>query len=196
MRAIDVVIKELEAGAELRRLVARELADTIVSAARMISQAYSNGSKLLLIGNGGSAADAQHIAAEFVGRFETETKGQPAIALTTDTSVITSIANDYGYDSVFSRQIEALANKGDVLIAITTSGNSPNIIRAVDAAHAAGIKVIGLTGKGGGALKAKVDLSITVPSDSVPRIQEIHIAIGHIICELVKGFFSEQGSIS
>jgi D-sedoheptulose 7-phosphate isomerase len=186
MRAIDVVIKELETGAELRRRVARELADTIVSAAQMITSAYSSGGKVLLIGNGGSAADAQHIAAELVGRFEAENKGRPAIALTTDTSVLTAISNDYGYDSVFSRQIEALADKGDVLIAISTSGHSINILNAVDAAHKAGVKVIGLTGKDGGALKAKADLAITIPSDSVPRIQEIHITIGHIICNLVK----------
>ena len=160
--------------------------DIIVDAAQLILNVYKSGGKVFLIGNGGSAADAQHIAAEFIGRFKLERMGLPAIALTTNTSTLTALANDYGYDRVFSRQLEALANNKDVLIAITTGGTSPNILKAVEMAHSKGVTVIGLTGATGGKLKDMADLTIMVPSDNTARIQEAHITIGHIICHLVE----------
>jgi D-sedoheptulose 7-phosphate isomerase len=188
----ETVVKELEESANIKKIIAQNLSDTIVNAAKMIIDAYKTGGKVLLIGNGGSAADAQHIAAELVGRFKLERKGLPAIALTTDTSILTALANDYGYDTVFSRQLETLANDKDILIAITTSGTSPNILKAVEMARSKNITVIGLTGGDGGKLQDVADITIAVPSDSTPRIQESHITIGHIICNLVeKELFNE-----
>ncbi len=193
----EVVVKELEESANIKRMMAQSLADTIVDAAQMILKAYQAGGKVLLIGNGGSAADAQHIAAELIGRFQLERTGLPAIALTTNTSALTALANDYEYDAVFSRQLEALASNKDILIAITTSGTSPNILKAVEAAHSKGVYVVGLTGGNGGKLKDMADLTIMVPSDNTARIQEAHITIGHIICHLVeKGLFNESSGIS
>ena len=147
------------------------------------TQTVSGGGKILLCGNGGSASDCQHIAAELTGRFLKERRPLPAIALTTDTSALTAIANDYGYAQVFSRQLEALANPCDTLIAISTSGNSENVIGAVNLAKSQALRVIGLLGRDGGRLKELCDISIVVPSDSTPRIQEAHILIGHTICE-------------
>ena len=161
-------------------------AEDIQQAAERCIIALANGHKLLICGNGGSAADAQHMAAELVGRFIKDRPALSAIALTTDTSALTAIANDYGYDEVFSRQVEGLCRKGDVLIAISTSGNSRNVLKAVDAAHIVGSSVIGLLGKSGGALKRKCDVSLIVPSDVTARIQEMHIVIGHLICALVE----------
>ena len=193
----ETVVKELEESANIKKIIAQNLSDTIVNAAKMIIDAYKTGGKVLLIGNGGSAADAQHIAAELVGRFKLERKGLPAIALTTDTSILTALANDYGYDTVFSRQLETLANDKDVLIAITTSGTSPNILKAVEIARSKNITVIGLTGGDGGKLQDVADITIAVPSDSTPRIQESHITIGHIICNLVeKELFNESSGVS
>ncbi len=189
----EVVIRELEESANIKRMMAQNLSDIIADAARIILKAYKASGKVLLIGNGGSAADAQHIAAELAGRFKLERTGLPAIALTTNTSTLTALANDYGYDTVFSRQLEALANDTDVLVAITTSGTSPNILKAVEMAHSRGVFVIGLTGRGGGKLKDMADLTIMVPSDNTARVQEAHITIGHIICHLVeKGLFNES----
>jgi len=191
------VIKELEESADIKKMVAKTLSDLIVNAINMIISAYKAGGKVLLIGNGGSAADAQHIAAELVGRFKLERVGLPAIALTTNTSILTSVANDYKYDNVFSRQVEALANKKDILIAITTSGNSMNVLKAVEMARLKNVKVIGLTGRDGGKLKDMADMTIIIPSDNTPRIQEAHITIGHIICNFVeREFFNEKSSIS
>lgn len=191
------MIKELEESANIKRMMAQNLADVIADAAQMILKAYQAGGKVLLIGNGGSAADAQHIAAELIGRFQLERTGLPAIALTTNTSALTALANDYEYDAVFSRQLEALASNKDILIAITTSGTSPNILKAVEAAHSKGVYVVGLTGGNGGKLKDMADLTIMVPSDNTARIQEAHITIGHIICHLVeKGLFNESSGIS
>jgi D-sedoheptulose 7-phosphate isomerase len=182
----ETVISELKENARIANLMAERLADEIVEAANLITDAYRRGGKLLLIGNGGSAADAQHIAAELVGRLRRQRIGLAALALTTNTSVLTALANDYDYENVFSAQIEALAGSHDVLVAITTSGTSANILRAVAAAKAAGLKVIGLTGESGGKLVAAADLTIKVPSDDTARIQESHITIGHIICHLVE----------
>lgn len=166
------------------KLVGSDL-DTIDECADLIFRTFSSGRKLMLCGNGGSAADAQHIAAEFVGRYETERRAFPAIALTTDTSALTALANDYNAERIFSRQVEALANSDDCLIAISTSGNSPNIISAVMTARDLGCKVIGLTGENGKKLASLCDLCVMVPSPRTSRIQEAHITIAHIWCELV-----------
>lgn len=182
----ELIVKELEESAALNSAIARNLADKIAGAAQMVIDCYKAGGKVLLIGNGGSAADAQHIAAELVGRFKSERAALPAIALTTNTSVLTALANDYGYESVFSRQLEAFAADRDVLIAFSTSGSSANILRAVEAARSRGVPVIALTGIKGVKLAKMADLAIVVPSDNTPRIQEAHITIGHILCQLVE----------
>jgi len=148
-------------------------------------ETLSSGNKILLFGNGGSAADAQHISAELTGRYKIERRGLPAIALTTDSSALTAIGNDYGYDQVFSRQVEALANRGDLLIGISTSGNSQNVINAFKVGKERGCKSIGLSGNGGGEMNSVVDINIIVPSSNTPRIQEMHILIGHIIAQSI-----------
>jgi D-sedoheptulose 7-phosphate isomerase len=180
------VAASLREGADLRLKVARNCGRQIVEAALLIGDCLAAGGKLLLFGNGGSAADAQHLAAEFVGRFVVERHGLAAIALTTDSSILTAVANDYGFERVFARQIEALARPGDVAIGISTSGNSPNIIEAVNKAKKQNLKTIGLAGKDGGMLAKSVDIPITVAAENTARIQECHIAIGHILCELVE----------
>ena len=157
----------------------------IAETADKMALALENGRKVLLFGNGGSAADAQHIAAEFVGRFLPDRKPLPALALTTDTSALTSLANDYGYNAVFSRQVQAFGNSGDIAIGISTSGNSPNILEAVDTARAVGLLTIGLTGQDGGKMNGRVEILFRVPSRMTPRIQETHITLGHILCELI-----------
>ncbi|MFQ5586146.1 MAG: D-sedoheptulose 7-phosphate isomerase [Thermodesulfobacteriota bacterium] len=164
----------------------------LAAAAEAIADAFTAGGKLLIIGNGGSAADAQHIAAEFVNRFVIERPPLPAVALTTDTSVLTSIGNDYSYDQTFSKQVKALGREGDVLLAISTSGNSPNVIKALQIASKGGLKVIGLTGKDGGKMAKKSDLLLNVESDSTARIQETHITAAHILCELVDHLLFQQ----
>lgn len=164
-------------------------ATAIRSCADMITETFQNGKKVLLCGNGGSAADAQHIAAEFVGRYEAERVALPAIALTTDTSALTAITNDYDFTQVFARQVKALAREGDCLIAISTSGNSPNVIAAVMEARALGCRIIGLTGAGGKKLAGLSDACIAVPSSRTARVQEAHITIAHIWCEIVESQF-------
>lgn len=159
--------------------------------AREITEALKRGKKILIFGNGGSAADAQHIAAEFVGRFERERRAWPAIALTTDTSALTALSNDYGYEGVFARQVEALAQEGDVVIGISTSGNSPNVIAAIMAARKIGCRTIGLTGAKGTKLSPLCDASVLAPSTRTARIQEAHIVIGHIWCELADKWLEE-----
>jgi D-sedoheptulose 7-phosphate isomerase len=157
----------------------------ILECAEIIFEALAKGNKILICGNGGSAADAQHIAAEFVGRYETERIALPAIALTTDTSALTALANDYSFEKIFARQVEALARPEDVLIAISTSGNSPNVVSAVMSARSKGCKVIGLTGADGKKLASLCDSCILVPARRTARIQEAHITIGHIWCEII-----------
>ena len=164
----------------------KELIKPIEEAAKIMIKAYENKNKILICGNGGSAADSQHLAAEFVSRFLKERKALPALALNTNSSTVTAIGNDYGYDYVFSRQVEAFGVPGDVLWAISTSGNSKNVFKAVESARNNKIKVISMTGQSGGALKGLSDILLNVPSDHTPRIQECHILIGHIICELVE----------
>ena len=184
----EIVLRELKENASVNQRMTEDLIDIITEAAQIVIDAYRAGKKVLLIGNGGSAADAQHIAAELVGRFKMERPGLPAIALTTNTSVLTAVANDYSYEHVFSRQLEVLAEAQDVLIAITTSGTSPNILKAIQTARSKGVTVIAMTGvkAARGQMKSTADCMIVVPSDNVPRIQEAHITIGHIICQLVE----------
>lgn len=157
----------------------------IEECAEMLYEVFTEGNKVLLCGNGGSASDAQHIATEFVGRYETERRGLPAIAITTDTSALTAVSNDYGFERVFARQVEALAQEGDCLIAISTSGNSPSVLAAVMSARAKGCKVIGFTGAKGKKLASLCDLCVMVPSERTARIQEAHITIMHIVCEII-----------
>lgn len=161
-------------------------ADEVQRAAEMIAAAFTAGGRLLLFGNGGSAADAQHIAGELVNRFLLKRRALPAIALTTDGGVLTCIANDTGFENVFARQIEALGAKGDVCLAISTSGTSPNIVAACEQAREQGIGVIGLLGRDGGSVKSLCDLALIVESDDTQRIQEAHNLIGHILCELIE----------
>ena len=184
-QAIQHVNASLQEGIELRKMVARDCGTGIVEAAFLISKSLQSGGKVLFFGNGGSAADAQHLAAEFVGRFVRERRGLPAIALTTDSSILTAVGNDYGFDQIFARQIQALIRPGDVAVGISTSGNSPNVLEGVRAATKANGKTIGLSGKDGGALAKEVDLAITIASSNTARIQECHIAIGHLLCELI-----------
>ena len=176
--------------------VAQNTIDTITYkievASKICINSLKNGGKILIMGNGGSAADAQHIAAELLGRYKTEREGLPAIALTTDTSAITSIANDYGYLHVFVRQVEALAHKDDVVIGISTGGTSPNVVNALTAANKLDCKTIGLSGKDGGDFNALCDINLVVNSDDTPRIQEMHILFGHTICHLIELEFSES----
>jgi D-sedoheptulose 7-phosphate isomerase len=162
-------------------------------AAQMIADSFKANGKLLVFGNGGSAADAQHIAGELVNRFLQERKALPAIALTTDGGVLTCVANDTGFENVFARQVEALGTKGDVCLAISTSGNSPNVTVACAQARKQGMVVVGLLGRDGGNVAALCDLALTVPSDDTQRIQETHNLIGHIICELVEGLLFPVG---
>ncbi len=155
-------------------------------------ESLNNGGKILIAGNGGSASDAQHFAGELVGRFLLEREGIPAIALNTDTSVMTCLGNDYGYDSIFARQIEAIGNEGDVFIGISTSGNSKNIIEAVEMAHKKGITTIGFLGKDGGILKNMCDANLIIPFKSTARVQEAHIMSIHIICEIIEEIMAEK----
>jgi phosphoheptose isomerase len=184
----QLVRRALADGARVRTELLAQ-ADAIVAACELLRETVLAGKKVLLCGNGGSAADAQHIAAELVGRFVVERRPLAAIALTTDTSALTAIANDYGYEHVFSRQVQALGAPGDVLIAITTSGTSKNVVAAVEAARGCGMKVIGLTGGKGAAFVASCDAGIAVPSTNTARIQELHITIGHVLCEAIDEAF-------
>ena len=180
--------QHFEEGIELRRRMAETLPPVIAAAGNALAEALRAGRKALACGNGGSAADAQHFAAEIVGRFERERPGMPAIALTTDTSALTAIANDYDFDHVFSKQVEALGAKGDVLLAISTSGNSKNIVAAVKAAQAKGMAVIALTGRDGGAMGKMLgprDFHVNVAHQRTMRIQEIHLTVVHCLCEVV-----------
>ena len=163
-----------------------QYASLIEEVSELIVSSFRNGNKLLLMGNGGSSSDASHIAGEFVNRFQKDRPPLPAIALNTDMAVITSIGNDYGFNLIFSRQVETLAKEGDIVIAISTSGNSPNVIAAVETARKMGITTIGLTGGNGGSLATLVDYAFVVPSKATPRIQEVHITLGHVICQVVE----------
>ena len=169
----------------VQQVAVSNILEQIAESAIIIKNSLKNGKKVLFCGNGGSAAE--HLAAEFVGRFQKERVGLPAIALTVDTSILTAVANDYGYDTVFARQVQALGNDGDVLVGLSTSGNSKNVLAAIDIAKAKGMQCIGLTAQGGGKMAEVCDICMAVPCPVTARAQEIHILIGHILCELVDG---------
>jgi len=185
------IANRLNESARIKKEIARRSAGEIQVVAELIIDAYRNGGKVVLFGNGGSAADAQHIVAELVGKFLLKRQAFPAVALNTNTSIVTAIANDYSYDEVFSRQVAALVTDKDVVIGISTSGNSKNVVDAIALAKKKGAKTIGLTGGDGGELAKIAELTLIVPSDSTPRIQEAHITIGHIICEIVERELAE-----
>lgn len=183
--ALERVRLVLEQSIQVKQELLETCASEIARAAEQTAATFARGGKVLLFGNGGSAADALHIAAEWVGRYRGERQALPAIALGTNPAELTALSNDYGYDRVFVRGVEAHGRAGDLAIALSTSGNSPNVLAGVEAARDRGLFTIALTGKGGGELAGLVDLAIRVPSDDTPRIQEAHITIGHAICEVV-----------
>lgn len=180
----DIVLSMLSESIEVKEALVRSHLDAIMHGATALARCLASGHKILIFGNGGSAADSQHIAAEFVNRFCIERSPLAAMALTTDTSVITSIGNDYSFEEIFSKQVRALGNAHDVAWGISTSGNSKNVVRAIREAGRMGLYTMGMTGRGG-ELAACVDLNFAVPSDSTPRIQEAHGLLGHILCDLV-----------
>ena len=185
----DQIIKKFRESADLKKAFAKKNFDKIIEVVRLITESLKSGNKIMLFGNGGSAADAQHIAAEFVNRLRKSKRDRPplaALALTTDTSILTSISNDSDFSNIFSRQIRALGKKGDIAWGISTSGNSPNLIKAIKVAQKLEIKTLGFTGKGGGEMGTLVNYHLNVESNDVLRIQEVHIALSHIICELVE----------
>jgi len=193
-QSLKLIADWLSEGAELKLKIKESLSEAMVEAAEKVAAAIKGGNKILFCGNGGSAADCQHLATEFVVRLKAgdDREAYPAIALTTDSSLLTASANDFGFENIFVRQIEAIGRKGDILIAISTSGNSENIVRATELAKKSGIEVIGLLGQSGGRLLPLVNLPLLVPSYEVTRIQEAHITLGHIICELVEKIISER----
>lgn len=182
----EFVIQAFNESATVKQQFVREHADRIVEVAKLIAAAFREGHKVLLFGNGGSATDAAHIAAEFVGRYKRERAPLPAMALATDIAAITCIANDYGYEELFARQVRAHGQKGDLAIAISTSGNSPNVLKGVEAAKSSGLTTVGWTGGTGGKLAAMVDFPFVVPSKVTARIQESHMTLGHVLCELTE----------
>jgi D-sedoheptulose 7-phosphate isomerase len=181
----DEIMQTFRESADLKVRFIRQNAEVLGQAVGMVVEAFKAGNKVLLFGNGGSAADAQHIAAEFVNRYQIERPPLPAIALTTDTSILTSISNDYGFIDSFSKQVKALGREGDVAIGISTSGTAANVIKAIKAAKEMGLKTISLTGGDGGDLAKLTDIALVVDSPITPRIQEVHITIGHVLCEMV-----------
>ncbi|MBI4681119.1 MAG: D-sedoheptulose 7-phosphate isomerase [Nitrospirae bacterium] len=187
----EKILKAFEESVSVKQDFIKENIERVIEVSKLLSDAFNNGNKLIIFGNGGSAADASHIAGEFVNRFKKERPGLPAIALNTDTAVLTSIANDYDFSEVFARQIKALAQEGDVVIAISTSGNSPNILKAVDAAKKKKLKIIAFTGTKGDKLAAKADYAFTIPSSNTPRIQETYITLGHVLCQMVEEILFE-----
>lgn len=184
----DLIKKVLQESCEIKQKVIEDdrLLKIIHDVMDVSINALRNGNKLLFAGNGGSASDAQHIAAELVGRYEQDRKGLPALALTTNSSQITAIANDYGYDDLFKRQVQALSVKGDVFFGLSTSGNSKNVINAIEECKQQGVISVGMTGQSGGQMATLCDYCINVPADSTARIQEVHITIGHIICSAIE----------
>lgn len=190
----DIIARIVKESQRVKEDFIRKNTSILIDLAEYISKAFKNDKKLMLCGNGGSAADAQHIAAEFVNRFQLDRHPLPAMALTTDTSIITSVANDYSFEEVFSKQIQALGVEGDILLAISTSGNSKNILSAIKIAKEKGLYTVGLIGGDGGEMVTLVDLSLVVKSKQTPRVQETHILAGHIICELVEYILFQKNS--
>jgi D-sedoheptulose 7-phosphate isomerase len=184
------IINEFQSHLKTINNIINNMEDQLVAASTLTVETLKAGNKILLCGNGGSAADAQHIAAELTGRYKTERRGLPGIALTTDTSALTAIGNDYGYDRVFDRQVESLANKGDLIIGISTSGNSVNVVSALKLGKQIGCKTLGLSGRDGGSMNEVCDINLIVPSNNTPRIQEMHILFGHTICQIIDDEFS------
>jgi len=187
---IKIIKKELQLHNEVS-LKMEQLSSSIESIAKLAIESIETNGKVILFGNGGSASDAQHIAAELVGRYKTTRKGLAAIALTTDTSALTAISNDFGYENIFKRQLEALLNENDLVIGISTSGNSANVINALEYAKNHGAKVVGFSGAQGGKMNKYCDFNLVVPSNDTPRIQEMHILVGHIICNMIDLNFSD-----
>ena len=185
----NILLNEIQEHIDLANQVKQELPKKIIQISEIIKNAINNKNKVILFGNGGSAADAQHIAAEFTGRFVKERRGLPAIALTTDTSALTAIGNDYGFEVVFSRQVEALANEGDILIGISTSGNSSNVIKALEKGKELGCVNMSLTGKDGGEIAKISNFNINIRHNVTARIQEMHIMVGHLICSALDSNF-------
>ena len=183
---VNEISRQMKAHIDVIRMVEEQLTESIAECARMLVDALQNDCKILIMGNGGSAADAQHFAAEMVGRFLMERRALPAIALTTDTSILTAVGNDYGFDEIFTRQVEALANPGDVIIGISTSGNSPNVKRALESGQKIGAKTVALLGRDGGEIGPIVDFCLTIPSFETPRVQESHLVVIHILCDLIE----------
>jgi len=182
----QTVADPLRDAARVHEQAAQDTAAAVVIAVDTLQQALNSGGKVLIFGNGGSAADAQHFACELVGRFLRDRRALPAIALTADTSAVTAIANDYGFDRVFVRQIEALGRTGDVAIGISTSGSSPNVLAGIEAAKARGMKTVAFTGGGGGPIGAAADVHVNVPHDLTPRVQEVHRTLIHAVCDLIE----------
>jgi D-sedoheptulose 7-phosphate isomerase len=190
----ETIAAHLEESLATKQRVLDGHLDVIASMAEILVDTLRRGGKVLFCGNGGSAADSQHLAAELIGRFRRERASLPAMALTTDTSILTALANDYSYECVFARQVEAFGNGGDVLIGISTSGNSPNVLRAMETARNLGMRTIGWSGEGGGKLAETAELCFRVPSRETSHIQETHITVGHIVCELIeKELFERHG---
>lgn len=187
-----VIESEFNSHLKTMQSVIETMAEPLEKASLLAIKALKDGKKVILFGNGGSAADAQHIAAELTGRYKTERRGLPGLALTTDTSALTAIGNDYGYDRVFDRQVESLAQKGDLLIGISTSGNSQNVINAFKIGQEIGCKIVGMSGRDGGAMNDYCDVNLVVPSNNTPRIQEMHILFGHTICQLIDNAFEDE----
>jgi D-sedoheptulose 7-phosphate isomerase len=187
----DKILKVFEESIEVKRKFAEDNVDTIIEAAKVIADSFNKGKKLILFGNGGSATDASHIAAEFVNRFQKERPSLPAISISTDMAVITSIANDYDFSEVYAKQLKSLSEEGDVVIAISTSGNSPNILKAMDVAKRRRLTTIAFTGIKGDKLASKATYAFIVPSDKTPRIQETHITLGHVLCRMVEEILFE-----
>jgi len=182
----DLILRSFKESAELKTRFIESQIDLVTLVAAELVRALKSGKKLLVFGNGGSAADAQHIAGELVNRFKFDRPALPALSLVTDTSVLTAIGNDVDYSQIFSRQIEAFGQEGDVALAISTSGNSPNVLRGVETARGLGLKTVAFTGRGGGKLASLVDYALIVPSQETPRIQEVHLTLAHVICEIIE----------
>ncbi|MFH1577164.1 MAG: D-sedoheptulose 7-phosphate isomerase [Candidatus Margulisiibacteriota bacterium] len=182
----DRIKAEIKESIDIKNQVGKKLTPQIEQAAKLMVQALKNGNKVLFFGNGGSAADAQHLAGELIGRYLKDRRALPAIALTTDTSILTCLSNDFGFETVFARQIEGLAKSGDIAFGLSTSGNSKNVLIGLEKAKELKCKTIGLLGGDGGRIADVCDLAITIPSNSTPRIQESHITIGHILCGLIE----------
>ena len=188
----EKILKEFKESISVKEKFIRDHVDTVIEVSKVIATAFSEGNKLILCGNGGSSTDASHIAAEFVNRFKRERPGLPAIALNADMAVITSIANDYDFSEVFSRQLKSLALEGDIVIGITTSGHSPNVVKAIEVAKKKKLKSVIFTGTKGEKIASKSTYSFVVPSDNTPRIQETHITLGHVLCLMVEEILFEE----